>query len=134
MRTLELRGQIPSPISTPPLYVLCGFNSHQGSPIEYTQSGIGHFLVYLPSWWLVRVRGACPPPFTISTITYKVVVYAPAEMADTLPPISTLPLYLLCGFNSQQGLLTDYTEWQRPISGVHSIMREKLAQAGEGGG
>jgi hypothetical protein len=31
-----------------------------------------------------------PPPFTISTITlYKVVVYAPAERADTLP------LYLL---------------------------------------
>ncbi len=28
---------------------------------------------------------ACPSPFTISTITYKVAVYAPAEMADTLP-------------------------------------------------
>ncbi len=28
--------------------------------------------------------GARPPPFTLSTITYKVVVYAPAEMADTL--------------------------------------------------
>ncbi len=28
--------------------------------------------------------GALPPPFTISTITYKVVVYAPAEKADTL--------------------------------------------------
>jgi hypothetical protein len=32
----------------------------------------------------VRV-GACPPPFTISTITYKVVVYAPAAKADALP-------------------------------------------------
>jgi hypothetical protein len=30
-------------------------------------------------------EGARPPPFTISTIMYKVVVYAPAEMADTLP-------------------------------------------------
>ncbi len=32
----------------------------------------------------------CPPPFTISTIKYKAVVYAPAERADTLP---LLPLY-----------------------------------------
>jgi hypothetical protein len=33
--------------------------------------------------------------------------------------------------------LTDHrvhTEWQRSISGVHSFMMEKLAQAGEGGG
>jgi hypothetical protein len=29
---------------------------------------------------------------------------------------------------------TEYTEWQRPLSGVHSIMMEKLGQAGEGGG
>jgi hypothetical protein len=28
--------------------------------------------------------GCSPPPFTISTITYKVVVYAPAERADIL--------------------------------------------------
>jgi hypothetical protein len=33
---------------------------------------------------LVRVGGARPPPFTLSTITCKVVVYAPAERADTL--------------------------------------------------
>jgi hypothetical protein len=31
------------------------------------------------------VGGAPPPPFTISIITYKVVVYALAERADTLP-------------------------------------------------
>jgi hypothetical protein len=29
---------------------------------------------------------------------------------------------------------TEYTEWQWPLSGVDSIMRVKLAQAGEGGG
>ncbi len=29
---------------------------------------------------------------------------------------------------------TEYTEWQRLLSGVHFIMRVKLAQAGEGGG
>ncbi len=34
---------------------------------------------------LVRGGGAHPPPFTITTIMSKVVVYAPAERADTLP-------------------------------------------------
>jgi hypothetical protein len=29
--------------------------------------------------------GARPPLFTTSTITYKVVLYAPAEREDTLP-------------------------------------------------
>jgi hypothetical protein len=29
---------------------------------------------------------------------------------------------------------TEYTDWQRPLSGVHSVMLEKLAHAGEGGG
>jgi hypothetical protein len=29
---------------------------------------------------------------------------------------------------------TEYTEWQWPLSGVHSIMMEKLAQAGKGAG
>jgi hypothetical protein len=37
----------------------------------------------------VRVGGwrmpICPPPLTIYTITHKVVVYAPAERAETLP-------------------------------------------------
>jgi hypothetical protein len=40
--------------------------------------------------------GARPPPFIISTITYEVVVYAPAERADTLRPISPRPLHVLC--------------------------------------
>jgi hypothetical protein len=37
--------------------------------------------------------GCTPTPFhySISTITYKVVVYAPAERADTLPPILLYP-------------------------------------------
>ncbi len=29
--------------------------------------------------------GARPPPFTVSTITYKVGMYAPAERVDSLP-------------------------------------------------
>ncbi len=39
--------------------------------------------------------GARPPPFI--TITYKVVVYAPAERAGTLPLFLLYPLYVLCG-------------------------------------
>ncbi len=35
-------------------------------------------------------EGARPPPFTISSITDKVVVYAPAESRYAPPPISTL--------------------------------------------
>jgi hypothetical protein len=73
---------------------------------EYTQSGNGHFLAYIPSCWknqpsLVRVGGASPPPFTIYTIKYKVAMYAPAERADILPLISTPPLYVLCGYNKE---------------------------------
>jgi hypothetical protein len=40
---------------------------------------------------------ALPLLLYISIITYKFVVYAPTERADTLPPISSLPLYVLCG-------------------------------------
>jgi hypothetical protein len=38
----------------------------------------------------------------------------------------------LSGVNSI--LMEKFTEWQWPISGVHSIMMEKSALAGEGGG
>jgi hypothetical protein len=38
--------------------------------------------------WLGRAR---PPRFTISTIKNKVVVYAPAERADTLPLLLLYP-------------------------------------------
>jgi hypothetical protein len=39
---------------------------------------------------------------------------------------------LPCVMNDDQ--TTEHTELQRPFSGVHSIMMEKLAQAGEGVG
>jgi hypothetical protein len=45
---------------------------------------------------LVRGGGARPPPLTIYTITYKVVVYAPAERADTLL-LFLLYTDVLCG-------------------------------------
>ncbi len=46
-----------------------------------------------PAWWGEVAR---PLPFTISTITSKVVVYSAWEGRYNLP-ISTLPLYVLCG-------------------------------------
>ncbi len=45
----------------------------------------------------MRVGGARSPPFTISTISYKVVVYSPAERADTLP------LFLLYPYMYSEG-------------------------------
>jgi hypothetical protein len=47
----------------------------------------------------VRVEGARSPPFTISTITYKVVAYVPAERADKLPLFLLYPLFVLYGVN-----------------------------------
>jgi hypothetical protein len=89
---------------------------------EYTQSGNGRFLAYIPSlWknqpWLVRVGSARPPPFTLFTFTYKVAVYTPAERADILPLFHLYPyVYSVMA-----------TFWR------HSIMMENLAQPGEGG-
>jgi hypothetical protein len=43
--------------------------------------------------------GGCtarPSPVTLSTITYKVVVYAPAERADTLPLFLLYPCMYNC--------------------------------------
>jgi hypothetical protein len=59
---------------------------------EYTQSGNRCFLK--------RVGGACPHPFTIIAIIYKVVMYAPAEWAlgRYTHPVSYLPIYVLCVF------------------------------------
>ncbi len=43
--------------------------------------------------------GSRPPPFTLSTVTNKVVAYAPAERADTAPSISPLHLHVLFGLD-----------------------------------
>ncbi len=56
---------------------------------EYTKwqwpfSGV-HSIVMVKSAQHDEGGGARPPPFTLSTIMSKVVVYTPAEMADTLP-------------------------------------------------
>jgi hypothetical protein len=44
------------------------------------------------------------------------------------------PLYVLSLWSRSQSTYNTHTEWQRPLSDVHSILIEKLAQAGEGGG
>ncbi len=68
---------------------------------EYTQSGNSIILAYIPSGKISRalcgggVGGVRPPPFTLSTITSKVVVYAQAERADTSPYFSSIPLWTL---------------------------------------
>ncbi len=53
-----------------------------------------------PGW----CGSARPPPFAVSTLTYNLVVYAPAERADTFPyfysiPICTLWMQLLIWAN-----------------------------------
>jgi hypothetical protein len=59
---------------------------------EYTQSGNAtfwrHFKMKVKSAQPGEGGGgvARPPPYTLSTIASEVVVYAPAERADTLPP------------------------------------------------
>ncbi len=47
-------------------------------------SGV-HFIMRVKSAQADECEGARPTLFTISTITYKVVVYAPAKRTDTLP-------------------------------------------------
>ncbi len=45
----------------------------------------------------MRIGVARPPSYTVSTITFKVVVYAPAERADT-HPLFLLYLYIYSVF------------------------------------
>jgi hypothetical protein len=80
---------------------------------EYTESGNCHFLEYILSRWrnqpsLLRLGGARPPLFTKSIIAYTVVVYAPAERADTLPD-KTLLLFLL--YPNTDPVVQTYLVW-----------------------
>ena len=86
-------------------------------------------------------RATCPPHPTQPTHrTHK----GPKEILSycippslQLYPFSKQPsskaskcaLFMFCRFKHRV-----HTEWQRPLSGIHSIMMEKLAQACEGGG
>jgi hypothetical protein len=71
----------------------------QTGKILHSRSSVSHRVhrVAMTTFWRTFHHGgkispawcgrgvARPPPFTISTITYKVVVYAPTERADILP-------------------------------------------------
>jgi hypothetical protein len=52
---------------------------------------------------MVRVGDARPPPFTILTIPYKVVVYAPDERVDTLPLFLLYPYMYSVNKTTSQG-------------------------------
>ncbi len=61
-----------------------------------------------------EARGCTPPPFTISTIAYKVVEYAPAERTDTYTtPISTLLLYVLRVYKYDRVSISVDWSWKR---------------------
>ncbi len=80
-----------------------GYRGTVGLTTEYTQNGNGHFLAYIPSWWkiqrsLVKVGSARPSPYIYHHLQ-SCVVHSSWECIFTLP-ISTLPLYVLCGADS----------------------------------
>ncbi len=52
---------------------------------EYTRVAMATF------WRTFHPDGPIEGPFILSTITYKVMVYAPAERADTLPIFLLFP-------------------------------------------
>jgi hypothetical protein len=49
------------------------------------------------------MHGARPPPFTISTITYKVVVYAPGQIQSSY--FYSIPIYVQYGTLWEEGPL-----------------------------
>ncbi len=63
-------------------------------------------LAYIPSWWknlpsLVWVGSACPPAFTLSTITSKGVVYVSAKINS--PYFYSTPICTLCAHHTAGG-------------------------------
>jgi hypothetical protein len=80
----------------------------------------------------VRVGGARPPPFTPSAITYKkkVMVYAPAERADTLTLILIYPyIYSVGGMTSSCNPLPTWQGafiWILILASWIRIMRSRL--------
>jgi hypothetical protein len=92
-----------------------------------------HFLEYYDGKIAQAVRGggAAPPPnSTISTITYKVVVYAPAERADTLHLFLLYPYMFSVGFYTRHGLIMSLHKPATP--GDDEREAAKLGYAGGG--
>jgi hypothetical protein len=69
------------------------------------------------------------PPFTISTITYKVAVYAPDERADTLPLFLHYPLYSVVyvhhpihsHYRCRNRDYTPFSQWSNDKKECHSL-------------
>jgi hypothetical protein len=70
---------------------------------QWPLSGVHSIMIVKSAQPVVRVGGAPLPPFTLSTITSKVVVYAPAERADALPLFLLYP-YMYSVGKSVSGL------------------------------
>ncbi len=74
------------------------------------------------------MEGARKPPFTLSTIIYKVVVYAPAERADTLPRFLLYPyMYSVVSKVSSLSELTILKSFRvRRVLGKLHLTNQKL--------
>ncbi len=70
---------------------LAPYNHRVHAEWQRPLSGVHSIMMEKNQTSLVIVGGALPPPFTLSTITCKVVVYTPPERADAVP----LPLFIL---------------------------------------
>ncbi len=57
-----------------------------------------------PSWWGWGVHAHCPPPLTLSNITYKVAVYAFSWEADTLTLFLIYPCICTLWWKPGRGL------------------------------
>jgi hypothetical protein len=71
-------------------YLLRACNAVLATPLQYRPCSY----CFLRDYWIETTEYRYTEwqrPYTISTTTYKVVVYAPAERADTLPPFLLYP-------------------------------------------
>ncbi len=84
-KTCNYNSNIGSPHDHPPL-ISCPQSSHRVAMVTFRRT----FSIMMkksaqPGEGGGGGGGSRPPPFTPFTITYKVLVYAPAEIADTHP-------------------------------------------------
>ncbi len=109
-----LAGRYDNPIPTrlqPPIECL-KIPAHGVASTEWQLPLSGVHFITRAAWWGVGVGGAGPPSFTISTITYKVAVYAPFERTDTLP-LSLLNHYMYSVVSTNDNLHCTVTSHPR---------------------
>jgi hypothetical protein len=87
---------------------------------EYTQSGNGHFLACIPSAQPGEGGGWTPTPFhSIYHHEQSCIVLSSWEGRYT-PPISPLPLYVLCGSKTVLTLISPTTKFINIIMAISS--------------